>query len=612
MNRKHSFVFRFIAPVAVTLLVILLYSCNLRTSTPSSTEPGGATSEPVEGTDVPVAVELDYAPGIVSVVAWIDQSYVVYVPGGEFIMGEDVENAIRDYEPAHSVDVDPFWIHQTEVTNRMYASCVAAGVCEVPYRTIGKPYWYASGEHALDPVVGVSWEQAATYCEWIEGRLPTEAEWEKAARGTEGDPHPWGDEEPACNLLNFSGCQEVDQPVRVRTFFDGASPFLLADTAGNVSEWVGDWYKVDYYSTSPASNPSGPASGTYRVIRGSNYDSQADALGIYLRDSALPGDHQADTGFRCVLTGETVGNPPPPVCEAAPYIPVPPSDHPFDFYPPEFVPSSFCLPDPASGLSTGNVTLTFADPVAPGIYDIHSSTGLGFTAHFSGNTIGLHGPGIPIDTTFTITVCFAEAPSLPVMEAECPVDYYFDDETDTCRYGTPEMHDTPESCGSEEGWVPGYGCLHACPPDADSCFCPMGFDFYPYEFPDEPGDIYTICLPPDGPEECLTNPDCSASNRCPEGFSYVTEMDCCELPPDMPAWCPPLYTLKLSEEHLCIPEEVSPLCTSVSFYIPNCDEPPPSLCINPESYHDPTSCEAAYCRWELGFPGAPNGRCTYP
>jgi hypothetical protein len=142
--------------------------------------------------------------------------------------------------------------------------------------------------------------------------------------------------------------------------------------------------------------------------------------------------------------------------------------------------------------------------------------------------------------------------------------------------------------------------------------CPLGFDTHPYVFPDDPGTTYILCVPPDGPEECLTNLDCSSNNQCPEGFSYVTAMDCCELPPDIPAWCPPLYTLKITDVHVCIPEELSPLCTSVSFYIPNCDEPPPSLCINPESYHDPTSCEAAYCRWEIGFPGAPNGRCTYP
>ncbi|MBI4733028.1 MAG: hypothetical protein HY781_13050, partial [Chloroflexi bacterium] len=115
----------------------------------------------------------------------------------------------------------------------------------------------------------------------------------------------------------------------------------------------------------------------------------------------------------------------------------------------------------------------------------------------------------------------------------------------------------------------------------------------------------------DGPEECLIDPNCSANNRCPEGFSYVTESDCCELPPDVPAYCPPLYTLKISEEHLCTPEELAPLCTSFTVYIPSCDEPPPPpVCTNPESYTTQSTCEAAYCRWMRPPQQAPY--CTYP
>jgi formylglycine-generating enzyme required for sulfatase activity len=252
---------------AVVLLLLAVPGCNLRM--------GGGTEDvtptaTIEASPLPQPIEIAYEPGIGSLVPWIDQSYLVFVPGGEFIMGKD-EDMPSDHAPQHTVSVDSFWIHQTEVTNNQYTLCVAAGVCLLPYRTTGLPFWYASPVRGLDPVVGVSWEQAATYCEWIEGRLPTEAEWEKAARGTEGDPYPWGEEEPTCNLLNFDGCQEIDQPVRVRSFLDGASPFLLADTAGNVAEWVGDWYDEEVYATSPVNNPTGPASGTNRVVRGSSY-----------------------------------------------------------------------------------------------------------------------------------------------------------------------------------------------------------------------------------------------------------------------------------------------------------------------------------------------------
>ncbi len=601
MPRTRSFLYAAGLMFFAALVLLFLQSCNLPFFTPGD---GEATE--VVTTELPSDEGIDYAPGIGSLVAWIDQSYVVFVPGGEFDMGQDEESLTSDYEPAHTVSLDPFWIHQTEVTNRMYALCVAADVCEVPYHITGKPYWYTNNAHALDPVVGVSWNQAATYCEWIEGRLPTEAEWEKAARGTGGEPYPWGDEAPDCSLLNYDDCQEIDAPVRVRSFFDGASPFLLADTAGNVREWVQDWYEQDAYATSLAENPTGPASGTARVIRGSSYLSPLDELEIYTRSSADPDEHIADVGFRCVLSGETVGDPPPPVCEAIPYIPLPIEDHPLDFHPPEFVVSSFCMPDPTTGVSQGYVTLVFPEPIGPGIL-ITSDAGA-LLSSISDDTWGLSGPGVPVDTFIEFTVC-GPAPDLPVIEAACPPDYYFDEDTDTCRYGMETLHDTPDSCGTGELWIPGYGCLHACPVEV-SCFCPIGFDAYGPYSGTTPLD-YTLCLPPDGPEECLTDPLCSASNTCPEGFSYITESDCCELPPDVPAYCPPLYTIKLSEEHLCIPDDLEPLCTSFTVYIPNCDEPVIPVCTDPGSYLTPPSCEAAHCRW-VYTTSQPNGYCTYP
>ena len=610
MNHANPSVFRPIAAVIAASLIILLYACNLRTGTPAT---GEAPTDLLEATTLPVAEEFSYQPGIGSLVPWIDQSYVVYVPAGEFSMGQD-EVTPSDHAPAHTVSVEAFWIHQTEVTNRMYTACVAAGVCEVPFKNTGQPYWYANPGHTLDPVVGVSWEQAATYCEWIEGRLPTEAEWEKAARGVEGDPYPWGDETPACDLLNYADCQETDQPVRVRTFLDGASPFLLADTAGNVSEWVQDWYDEDYYVTSPDSNPTGPASGTKRVIRSSNYDDPLDELEIVLRNSGKPSEHRADTGFRCVLTGETVGNPPPPVCEVLPYVPVlPEGESPVEPFPPDPTVSSFCMALPGSGASQGYVTLQFDHPVADGMYDITSSAG-GLMVTYSGDTIGLSGPGIPVDTLIEITVC--NAPVLMVaIEAECPVDYYLDEVTGTCRYGTPSMHDTPESCGPTEVWVPGYGCLHFCPVDPlIQCQCSLGYDWYEsYHSTTPPGD-YVICLPPDGPEDCLTDPLCSASNTCLEGYSYVTESDCCELPPDVPLYCPPGYTLKVSGSvAYCLPPHLDPLCTSFTVYIDNCNEPPPQLgCTDPGQYTNFGSCVAAFCRWVPDLTGGKDSYCTFP
>jgi hypothetical protein len=120
------------------------------------------------------------------------------------------------------------------------------------------------------------------------------------------------------------------------------------------------------------------------------------------------------------------------------------------------------------------------------------------------------------------------------------------------------MHDTPETCAAEEVWVPGYGCLHGVLMEGPWMIaCPIGYDTYePYHPEGTTGD-WIICVPIDGPEECLTDPNCSANNRCPEGFSYVTDSDCCELPPDMTPICPPLYTLKISEEHLVCTQKLS-------------------------------------------------------
>jgi formylglycine-generating enzyme required for sulfatase activity len=602
----------------LALVLLLLLACNLTIATPIATPDAtpDATTGGLTSTDQVVVTEtsLDvfpYQPGIGSTVLWADQSYVVFVPAGDFAMGQD-EDTPSDHTPQHTVYLDAFWIHQTEVTNRIYAACVDAGICTVPYHTSGKPNWYAIPQHANDPVVGVSWTQAATYCEWIEGRLPTEAEWEKAARGLEGDPYPWSDETPTCDLLNFGGCQETDQPVRVRSFFNGASPFQLADMAGNVSEWVQDWYNEEYYGNSPVSNPVGPADGTQRVVRGSSYNSLLEQVPVYLREKVNPNEHRAEVGFRCVLTGETVGNPPPPVCEVAAYIPGTVPDHPIDLYPPEFISSSFCMMD-SEGDSQGYVALQFPGPIDPFDYTYISDVpGVVFTSMPDDHTVSLFGSSIPLDTNFEVTICTAEAPDLPFLEAECPPDYYFDPDTNTCRYGTPALHDTPSSCNIDELFIPGYGCLHACDSGTLLCACPLGYDFYEgYTPPGLPGE-FTLCVPPDGPEECLTDPNCSVSNTCLAGLTYDPEGDCCELPADVTPYCPPLYTLKISEiGATCTPPELVPLCTSFPVYIPNCDIPVQLQCANPGSFGSQPACEAAACRW-VRPSSQPKPYCTYP
>ncbi|MBI4732458.1 MAG: SUMF1/EgtB/PvdO family nonheme iron enzyme [Chloroflexi bacterium] len=588
-------------------LILIAVACSPLFSTPETT-PTLVITQPAVATFAPV----DYEPGVGSTVAWVDMSYVVYVPPGEFQMGED-ETEPSDHSPAHTVTLDGFWIHQTEVTNRMYALCVGLGICTAPYQETGKPYWYANPVHADAPVVGVDWYQAETYCEWIEGRLPTEAEWEKAARGTEGDPHPWGDEDPDCSLLNFSGCFEPVRPIDVRSYFNGASPFELADTAGNASEWVLDWYDDEYYPVSPSQNPTGPAEGDLRVVRGSYYESEAEAVPVYLRSAVDPLEHHAEVGFRCVLTGETVGNPPPQACEipAFSFTPVDPGQSPEPDIP-SVTATGYCIMDDA-GLPHGYVNLVFDEPVEVGTYEITSSAGMVMISQDSSHpdTLILSGPGIPVGQVFELTICPPLAPP-PASNQEpiCPAGYILDTITGKCRYLDL---DPEEMCGEFEdaAWLEGYGCIWTPTDPIDqlwlmlACIFNPGFDLV--KLSDSP--MTYACLPVDGPQDCDGDPNCSFNTECLHGTTYVPDLDCCAFPPEVDPVCLAGYGYN-ANLMLCIPKDFGSQCTSLYLYIPSCDVPQLTTCQNPSQYSDPTSCEAASCRWVV-VAGAPS-YCTYP
>ncbi len=168
----------------------------------------------------------------------------------------------KNEEPIHQVYLDAFWIDQTEVTNVMYSKCVQDGKCNPPTST--KSYTRAdySGNSQFDnyPVIFISWHDADTYCSWADRRLPTEAEWEKAARGTDARAYPWSNDPPNTDLLNYK--HAFEDTTAVGQFPKGASPYGALDMAGNVWEWTADWYGETYYAVSPESNPSGPESGT--------------------------------------------------------------------------------------------------------------------------------------------------------------------------------------------------------------------------------------------------------------------------------------------------------------------------------------------------------------
>jgi formylglycine-generating enzyme required for sulfatase activity/tRNA A-37 threonylcarbamoyl transferase component Bud32 len=258
-----------------------------------------------------------------------DGMEMVYIPAGEFEMGAiadlgyEVCQSVRDdcvwswfvdEEPVHSIYLDAYWIDRYEVTHAQYA----AFLNEMDNQSEGGVTWldaqdehvniHRSGEiwsvdsgYGHHPVFEVSWYGAVAYCEWVGGRLPTEAEWEKAARGgLAGKLYPWGNEAPTCTLGAENGAQHKKcggQTVDVGNYAPNA--YGLFDMAGNVWEWVADWYDSSYYASSPTENPQGPTSGTLRVVRGCSWGDSRSGLLVSNRGYFAPDDTNNGSGFRC-------------------------------------------------------------------------------------------------------------------------------------------------------------------------------------------------------------------------------------------------------------------------------------------------------------------------
>src|SRR5262249_29380246 len=225
------------------------------------------------------------------------------IPAGEFTMGrtrltpDDKTNmrphVLLDDRPDHKVWLDAYWIDKTEVTHPRYAEFVKATGRRAPYHWPGGKM---PPELAEMPVYNVHWSDADAYWGWAGKRLPTEAEWERAARGgKEGLNYPWGDEKPTKKLALFD-VQTGPQPAAQYP----PNGFGAYDLAGSVSEWCADWFDRDYYTSSPVKNPAGPPSGTYKVIRGGAWSDSAPRITVFFRNWVRPNQRTPNVGFRCV------------------------------------------------------------------------------------------------------------------------------------------------------------------------------------------------------------------------------------------------------------------------------------------------------------------------
>jgi sulfatase modifying factor 1 len=233
---------------------------------------------------------------------------IVLIPPGSFLMGSS--DGEPNEKPVHTVYLPGFYMDKNEVTTALYVRFLEATGRDKPFKW-NEVDLRKDGDR---PVVGVSWYDAQAYCQWVEERLPTEAEWEKAARGTNALTYPWGNEDPSEARGNFDRgfhWQGYATLAVVGSFELGKSPYGINDLAGNVSEWTADWYDPQYYETSPARNPTGPALTEQskpfsldipqrKVVRGGSWTSGPQGMRSSIRGESAPTNRHSDVGFRCV------------------------------------------------------------------------------------------------------------------------------------------------------------------------------------------------------------------------------------------------------------------------------------------------------------------------
>ena len=260
-------------------------------ATPAPAKPPSKATHPPNGNTPQKAATMPQPP---AEIVGKDGAPMVLIPAGEFTMGSDKGD--DDEQPIHKVFLDSFYIDKFEVTNGRFAKFVEAIQSEPPWGFADKETPVTRPDQ---PVRWVNWMDAIGYCLWAGKRLPTEAEWEKAARGPDARVYPWGNDAPTPAHAVFGLKEGSDTVSAIGNRDKGKSPYGAHDLAGNLYEWTTDWYDEEFYSKNPAINPKGPAEGAAKVQRGGSYINGAYRLRSSFRTKGDPTEHDPNVGFRC-------------------------------------------------------------------------------------------------------------------------------------------------------------------------------------------------------------------------------------------------------------------------------------------------------------------------
>jgi formylglycine-generating enzyme required for sulfatase activity len=423
------------------------------------------TVAPPTPTIAPVSLVAPMQSG--STMLYADGTTLLAVPSGSFLMGHGKAD-----NPEHTVTLSDYWIYATKITNAQYALCVVQERCTAPDGT-DNPAYSAFGA-GNQPVVGVTYDQAVDYCNFMDASLPTEAQWEKVARGAEASLYPWGDAAPSCDLLNFNNCEK--HVTDVTHYAAGVSPYGAFDMEGNAYEWVADWYDPLYYKQSPPGDPPGPATGKARVQRGSSYRSNPAQAVAYARSFASPHTHDGDLGFRCVVTDPSYFA---PACQLSPAM----SGSEL---------AALSVECPQISIDVKVTACRYGGGALVTFNDDHASDPNASFGGIVGCTLVSGAPGsYPLSyqcrkgsTAVISTKCsYAGIP-----DASCPAHYQFDSSTGVCQWMGERTNSI--ECPTGDFYDPVHHCCMVSTGNiADDPVCPVGTVFTEAE----PGRYF--CLP---------------------------------------------------------------------------------------------------------------------